>query len=191
MISKSLSILSKVALTAALVIGCAPEKHKHHKKTVSVHSYQTHSSSSDGGNELLYWYIIYSSMNGNSGVCPCYSYSSPSPVTNFNSVDFAKTETVPSALSSGTGAVEEPVQEVTPEELPDQMETDINENFDTNDSQESGAAEEGFDESNDNSGDNSGDNASDGGSDAGSDGGSSDGGGSDGGGGDGGGGGGD
>lgn len=175
---KSNLINSLVA--AAFLLGCGtPQKHhkKKHPEKVAVHSWKVKNSNAELNNnqddDWLFWYIIYTNnLNTTNPGCPCYSYSSPTPVTNFSSLQFSKVEQLPQEVQNQP---EEQVQEVEPTDVPEEVETTVDENFDTNDSNEPDAAQEGGESGSESDGGSSGDGGGDGGS--GGDGGGGDGGG--------------
>jgi hypothetical protein len=87
MVSKILKVIS-VALVIALVAACEPAPRQHHqvqKQNVKVHQYRSHV---DGSNDWLYWYVIY--LNSSNSTQSTYYYSSPTPVSNFSSVNFTR-----------------------------------------------------------------------------------------------------
>ena len=85
--------------TTAFLIGCekAPDVSNHQRQhidtsVVPIYQYK--------GDDDLYTYIMYTNMVSNS--CPCYTYSSATPVTNFSDVRFNPAPTAPMFTAPST-----------------------------------------------------------------------------------------
>lgn len=144
-----------------------------HVANQKVKCYRQHSKDKDGGSTLIYWYMIWTLNN------QCYYYSSASPVTDYSSISWQKSDVSPISEAGLIECEELPEQEVSQMEMSPEMQAEMSDNAEyfggMNESEMGDYENSGDYDSEDNGSDNS-----DGGY---SDGGSSDGGGGDGGGG--------
>lgn len=87
-----------------------------HSQHCKIQQYQT---GSDATNDLLFWYLI---MNNQTHTY--YYYSSPTPITNFSSISWSQSNTMPTELDNmqPTAEIEEPLTEL-PNEIEVEMET--------------------------------------------------------------------
>ncbi len=122
----------KIVLIPLLIVsllfafGC---KQKHHRKRPTketVHSYRTHSSSSD--NEWIYWYLIY-----DSNTRMYYSASSSSRVSSYSSLNWSKSSEKPTELDKEAEDLGQ--EEVSQDELGEAAEA-IESDYDSLDSME-------------------------------------------------------
>ena len=108
--------------------GCNPPE-RHHTQHVADTSSTVHVRQvSNSNNDLLYWYIIYSSIGSSSNSCPCYVASSPSPVSDMSSLNFARSTAVPAdatGTAPGDKVVQEETQEVANDQLPEATEAEL------------------------------------------------------------------
>jgi len=152
-----------VLLSLFLFVGCVGHKHKQ-----KVHVYTVPNEKGELteliDDDFIYWYVI-NSDNGNSS----YTYSSPTPVTNFSNAAWTSAASKPVPAN----AEEQPEQEISETELPAEVESDMEANSTENGNETADA--EGGSESSEGSGDSGGD--SGGGDGGGGDGGGGDGGG--------------
>ena len=160
------------------------ENHSGHRtpKSIKVKCYKQHNTTADEDetNDWIFWYII-ENMDGG-----CSYYSSSTPVTNFSSVSWTKSQSLPEELNDKENLEQQPEEEIAVNDLSQEMQAEIDatpDNFGGMTYDEMGDYENSTQE-----GDNSTDGGNDGGSDGGGDSGGGDSGGGDGGGGDGGGG---
>ncbi len=93
------------------ITSCTNEPHRNPK----VHSYKTHGSS--GGDEWMYWYIIYNA-NGS-----CYYTSSANPVSNFSTCSWTSSGYSPVANMNDVEEMESVV--VNEADLSPDIQTDI------------------------------------------------------------------
>jgi uncharacterized membrane protein YgcG len=116
------SLLAAALLSIVALTGCnPPEHHKAHSDTSTVHVRQVRNSSDDS---LLYWYIIYSSMNN---TCPCYTASSPTPVSSMSSLNFTRSTEIPATAgnSASTKVETEQTEEASNEALPEEVQAEV------------------------------------------------------------------
>lgn len=200
----SLSILLLIVSIVCFSCGNGNHHDKHKKriaKSVKIKRYRQRSSVVDNNpmNDWIFWYLI---MHNNGS---CSYYSSTTPISNYGSVNWSKSEKVPEELEkemdNKENVQEQQAEQVEVDDLSNEMQAEIDatpENYEgmtydeLGDYEGDGGTSSGRvdDEENDNSESNeSSDNGSDSGSDSGGDSGGGDSGGGDGGGGDGGGGG--
>lgn len=117
------------ALTMLLALtGCNPPE-RHHTQHVADTSSTVHTRQvSNSNNDLLYWYIIYSSIGSSTSSCPCYTASSPTPVSNLSSLNFTRSADLPPAATGttpGDKIVQEETQEVANDQLPDATDAEL------------------------------------------------------------------
>lgn len=169
--NKILLILTLVSLIA--FTGC-DEHHnrKHVRKTVptkeTVKSYRTHSTSNN--NDWIYWYLLFDNNTRS-----YYYASSPSPVSSYSSLSWAKSDKVPEEIDEKT-AENIGEQEVSTEQLGEAA-TEIQSDYSSIPENNSLDSMEGVPESDTSSGDTSSGGDSGGGDSGGGDAGGGDGGG--------------
>lgn len=95
---KNLFLILMTVFITTLFTGCekAPSTKHTHTRVDGVPIYKYESDDSD---DLLY--VMYAGRNN---TCPCYTYSSSTPVTDFSSVRFAQTPTLANVTSVSPGA---------------------------------------------------------------------------------------
>lgn len=109
-----------------LVIGCVPPHRHHISKDVTIREYKQHGQWSNTSDEWLYWYIVYTTVNGTS--TPAYYYSSYTPVSNFATTQFSRVTTgqLPREVEENVEKAELVQEETLPEaEQPDMVQQDI------------------------------------------------------------------
>lgn len=111
-------------LAGGLFFASCQQNHKRERraKSIKVKCYKQHSNVSDNdpNNDWIFWYLI---MQNNGS---CSYYSSPVPVTNYNSVAWTKSEAPPKELQQDNPNIEEqPEQEVQVDDLSTEMQTEI------------------------------------------------------------------
>lgn len=127
-------------LLLGFLTGCSEPNHrkKSHKKTIKVEFVKFVDEDTDA---ITYWYLI-NNTNGQAGY---YTYQSPTPVTNFSTVAWSRSVTVPAAVK--TELEENPESlEVEVEDLSVDMQTEIDttpEDFDGLTAEEMGDYEGG------------------------------------------------
>lgn len=126
-----------------------------------IQQYQT---GSDATNDLLFWYLIMNNQTHS-----YYYYSSPTPVSNFSSVSWSQTNTIPTQLDNlqPVSEIEEPLTE-----LPNEIEVEMEAEPATNEAESSST--ESNSESNSSSESSSGDSGGSSGDSGGGDGGGAD-----------------
>lgn len=120
-----------ILLIAVCFTACGPvNRHKKdHKKTTKVKSYKQKSSiiDSDPNNDYIFWYILDLASNASTNNTYVY-YSSPTPVTSFNSVTWSRSATAPKGLDQKELEEMEQLEEIEldidalPADLQDQVE---------------------------------------------------------------------
>lgn len=70
-------------------------------------------------NDYIFWYLI---MNNNGS---CSYYSSPTPITNYSTVNWSKSDIVPQELNDKENVQEQPEQEVEVDNLSNEMQAEI------------------------------------------------------------------
>jgi uncharacterized membrane protein YgcG len=125
---------------AFLLSGC--DSYKEHRKC-KIQQYQT---GSDASNDLLFWYLIMNHSNNS-----YYYYSSSVPVSNFSTVNWSQSTTLPTELNElqPISETEEPLTEL-PNEIEVEMEAEqgqaeASENSSTESSSETGSESSGGD----------------------------------------------
>ncbi len=123
-----IGLLLAFMLTGLMMIGCNPNTKKVSRKKVKVHCYkiasQTGPVTSRTDDDWIYWYLLMADNN------TYYYYSSPTPVTSFTGVTFARSTTFPIIDFNGKTVDQKDIQEeqemeVDAEEITDNIESEI------------------------------------------------------------------
>lgn len=148
---KILFLLSVLCLSLVMTTSCEHKKPTH----VKVHIYKQESSvvDDDFSNDLIYWYVIF---NGNG----CYYTSTTTPITNYSSINWSTSSSVPYAISDKNPNANQ-LEELSPEnveisELPSEIQADIENDADSyegDDDSNANDADSYEGDSNDSSGD--------------------------------------
>jgi uncharacterized membrane protein YgcG len=122
---KSIFQLLTIALFAITLNSCTNTgQHKKGDPSITVQSYKVPNDSTETADDFIYWYMITQS-NGS-----YYYYSSPTPVSDFSSVSWSTSETMPTELS-GTGVESLDATSVEVDNLSQDMQTDISADMDS------------------------------------------------------------
>lgn len=141
--------------------------HNHHKtKVVKVRAYKVLNTATAANDDFIYYYIMINNSNGSTGY---YSYESVTPVTNFTSVQWTPSSTLPQGITSSSSyqELDEPLSE-----LPSEIEVDMEANGSVTEVESEGS--EGGEGSGDSGGDSGGSDGGGGDSGGGGDGGGGD-----------------
>lgn len=103
-----------IIIPVLLILSC--ESNKEQRKC-KIQQYQT---GSDANNDLLYWYLLFNNHTNS-----YYYYSSSTPVSNFSTVNWEQSSSMPTQLNDlqPTSEIEEPLTEL-PNEIEVEMEAE-------------------------------------------------------------------
>lgn len=112
-----------VLLVVVFAISCGHPNRKKIKYTEQVHCYQT--KQNNNNDDIIFWYLIMCNQIGGQSTNTNYYYSSTSAVTDFSSVQFTKSESMPFDIKEAT---ELPTEQIDSQQFSQEMQTEFSEN---------------------------------------------------------------
>ena len=126
-----LFLASTLALTACEKPHEPKVSHKKHLDSTPIYSFTTSGTAngddgdSNSGNDMLYYYLMFSNPADRS--CPCYTYTSPTPVSNFSSATFTRYQSMPNNISPPVNLTKSGTSDELSEKMEQEVEADVEE----------------------------------------------------------------